>query len=170
MEYFRLEVFRTVCRCGSYTGAARELGITQPAVSQNISALEAELGTVLFIRPGRGSRIAPTPAASILLKYAEKALQACRDIGTLFNPGLSIYKKVYIHFDPVAAETVGSGVLASLGTLMPGTDFSTSGGDAPDVAVKTETSLSGGSCALSFDVSGTMDPVVSIVRILLSSL
>ncbi len=50
MEHFRLRVFGAVYSLGSYTEAARELGITQPAVSQNIAELEKELGTELFVR------------------------------------------------------------------------------------------------------------------------
>ena len=49
-EDFRLRVFDTVARCGSFTAAARELGISQPAVSQNIAELEKTLGVTLFER------------------------------------------------------------------------------------------------------------------------
>lgn len=45
---FRIETFLSVCRCKSYTAAARELNITQPAVSQHIRHLEALYGVKLF--------------------------------------------------------------------------------------------------------------------------
>ena len=49
-EDFRLRVFDTVARCGSFTAAARALGISQPAVSQHIAELEKTLGVTLFER------------------------------------------------------------------------------------------------------------------------
>lgn len=50
---FRLKVFEAVAACGGFTAAARELGVTQGAVSQNVAELEKELGVMLFDR-GRG--------------------------------------------------------------------------------------------------------------------
>jgi DNA-binding transcriptional LysR family regulator len=54
----RLTVFRQVVRCGSFTAAAAALGISQPAVSQHIARLEADVGLKLLDRTGRG--ITPT--------------------------------------------------------------------------------------------------------------
>jgi DNA-binding transcriptional LysR family regulator len=70
MENFRLKVFRTVALHLSFSRAAEELLLTQPAVTQQIKALEDELGVPLFDR--RGGRIAFTPAGRTLLPYAEK--------------------------------------------------------------------------------------------------
>lgn len=50
-----IDVFLTVVRTGSLSGAAQALYITQPAVSRHISALERELGCPLLIR-GKGIR------------------------------------------------------------------------------------------------------------------
>lgn len=61
---FRTETFLTVCRTLNYTQAARELNITQPAVSQHIAYLERAYGTALFAREGR--QIALTPAGEML--------------------------------------------------------------------------------------------------------
>jgi putative choline sulfate-utilization transcription factor len=49
-----LSVFESAARLASFTAAARELGSTQPAVSQRIVQLEADLGTPLFERGHRG--------------------------------------------------------------------------------------------------------------------
>jgi LysR family glycine cleavage system transcriptional activator len=49
-----LHVFEVAARCGSFTRAARELCVTQTAVSHRIKQLEAELDTLLFRRTGRG--------------------------------------------------------------------------------------------------------------------
>jgi molybdate transport repressor ModE-like protein len=50
----RLLVFREVARAGSLAGAARTLGWTQPAVSQQVRRLEQDSGAPLVVRGGRG--------------------------------------------------------------------------------------------------------------------
>lgn len=57
LQDFKLKVFMEVARKRSFTLAAKALGITQPAVSQNISELEKELGTVLVDRSGRAVKL-----------------------------------------------------------------------------------------------------------------
>ena len=70
MENFRLRVFRAVARHRNFRVAAEELLLTQPAVTQQIKALEAELGVALFDRSG--GKITLTTAGKTLLPYAEK--------------------------------------------------------------------------------------------------
>ncbi|MGN8027390.1 LysR family transcriptional regulator [Microbacterium sp. 22242] len=53
----RLLTFEAVVRIGSFAGAARELGYTQPGVSQQMRALERDLKTTLFSRDGRGLKL-----------------------------------------------------------------------------------------------------------------
>lgn len=50
---FRVETFLTVCETMNYTKAAKLLHITQPAVSQHISALENQVGAKLFSYEGK---------------------------------------------------------------------------------------------------------------------
>lgn len=69
-ENFRLKVFRTVAAEASFRRAAERLHLSQPAVSQQIQALEQELGVTLFDR-GRG-RVRLTDAGAILLTWARK--------------------------------------------------------------------------------------------------
>jgi len=76
MENFRLKVFRVVARHMNFTRAAEELLLTQPAVTQQIKALEDEYGVPLFDRSG--GRIALTAAGAALLPYAEQ-LKALAD-------------------------------------------------------------------------------------------
>lgn len=49
-----LLAFEAAARCGSFTASARELKVTQSAVSQHVRALELELGLKLFARKSRG--------------------------------------------------------------------------------------------------------------------
>lgn len=54
-----LVFFEAAVRHSSFTGAAQELGTSQPAVSQRIGLLEADLGTALFNREHRGVSLTP---------------------------------------------------------------------------------------------------------------
>src|SRR3954453_18957761 len=65
----RLLTFREVARQGSFSRAAEVLALTQPAVSQQVGALEKELGATLLTR-GRGGTTV-TPAGELLLAPAE---------------------------------------------------------------------------------------------------
>src|SRR5580698_10285668 len=68
MENFRLRVFRAVARHLNFRLAAEELLLTQPAVTQQIKALESELDVALFERAG--GHVALTLAGAALLPYA----------------------------------------------------------------------------------------------------
>ena len=72
LEDFRLRVFLKVAECGSFTEAARSLGVTQPAVSQNVAQLELAVGEPLFER-ARGS-VTLTGRGRLFLGYARRIL------------------------------------------------------------------------------------------------
>jgi LysR family transcriptional regulator, transcriptional activator of the cysJI operon len=71
MENFRLKVFRIVGEELNFRKASELLRLSQPAVSQQVHALEEELGVALFDRSG--SRVELTAAGALLLKYARRA-------------------------------------------------------------------------------------------------
>ena len=66
MDAHLLRTFVAVAECGSFSAAAAELGYTQSAVSQQIAALENNLGTALLHR----RPVVPTPAGERLLEHA----------------------------------------------------------------------------------------------------
>jgi DNA-binding transcriptional LysR family regulator len=65
----RLLTFREVARLGSFSRAAEELSLTQPAVSHQILALERQLGIRLIDR--RPGGLALTAAGALLLRHAD---------------------------------------------------------------------------------------------------
>ena len=69
----KLLAFVTLARCGSFTQTARELFLTQSAVSHAIKSLEQELECRLFDRLGRKARL--TPAGQHLLEHAQRILE-----------------------------------------------------------------------------------------------
>ena len=78
----------TVAAEGSFTRAAQQLGVTQPAVSQHIAELEKQLGKPLFIR-GRGA-VSLTPEGYVFQEYAAKILHWYNATDTLFGPAGSL--------------------------------------------------------------------------------
>ncbi|WP_417586428.1 LysR family transcriptional regulator [Pararhodobacter oceanensis] len=75
LEWIR--AFEAAARCGSFTAAAAEIGITQSAVSQRISQLEKTLGAVLFIRQARA--ITLTVEGEAWLPHVQSALGTLHD-------------------------------------------------------------------------------------------
>lgn len=71
-----LRVFEACVRLGSFTKAARELNVGQPAVSHQIQALEDDIGLRLFHRMGGGLTV-PTPEA---IAYHQRIFGALDDI------------------------------------------------------------------------------------------
>lgn len=76
MTLRQMRVFAAVARHLSFTRAARELHLTQPAVSQQVKLLEAEVGLPLFEQIGRKVHLAP--AGVELLRYTEQAMELLR--------------------------------------------------------------------------------------------
>src|SRR3954468_23487592 len=72
MELRQLEYFAAVARHRHFTRAAEALYVTQPALSQQVRRLEAELGLTLFRRTSKGVEL--TAAGAALLVHAEKVL------------------------------------------------------------------------------------------------
>ncbi|HUN45190.1 MAG TPA: LysR substrate-binding domain-containing protein [Stellaceae bacterium] len=70
MAYVQLRAFHAVATEGSFTGAARALGVTQPTLSAQVKALEESYGVALFDRRGRGA--APTPLGERLLEITRR--------------------------------------------------------------------------------------------------
>ena len=75
----QIRVFAAVARNLSFTRAAQELHLTQPAVSQQVSLLQEEVGMPLFEQVGRKIRLAP--GGMELLRYATQITELLREAG-----------------------------------------------------------------------------------------
>ncbi|MGV6876715.1 LysR family transcriptional regulator [Pseudochelatococcus sp. B33] len=72
----QLRYFCQLCEAGSFTGAAAELNLSQPALHYQMKELEAVLGVELFRRSPSG--VVPTPAGTAFYAEAMKVLDQCR--------------------------------------------------------------------------------------------
>jgi DNA-binding transcriptional LysR family regulator len=87
MELSQLHYFRTIARSGSLSGAARQLGVSQPTLSIALRRLEEALGSSLFHRGRDGVRLTQTGQALLghaehILLSVEVATQAVRGLET----------------------------------------------------------------------------------------
>jgi LysR family nitrogen assimilation transcriptional regulator len=85
MDIRELRYFMHVARVGSFSRAAAQLNIAQPALSRQLKKLEDELDVTLLIRNGRGVEL--TEAGSILLAQAESLVSQFEDAAKLVRGG-----------------------------------------------------------------------------------
>ena len=94
-NFHQLFIFHTVAQSGSFTRAARELDITQPAVSIQVKELERSLGTVLLERRRRGVGLSDTGETVYgytkrIFSLADEMRLAIQDIESLQSGRLTI--------------------------------------------------------------------------------
>ena len=90
MDLFQLETFLAVAEERSFSRAAARLHRTQPAVSQSIARLEAELGETLLERAARDGSL--TDAGEVLQEYARKMLNLRDEAGAALTDLRSLHK------------------------------------------------------------------------------
>lgn len=135
MDPRRLLIFRTVVRNGSIGAGARELGWTQPAVSQHLAALEKEVGTTLLLRSSAG--VTPTEAGSRLAQHAE-AIAAQLEAATEELADLTALRRGTVRFGtfPSAAAVLLPPVLSRLRETAPDLDVTFEEIEPPDAIAK----------------------------------
>jgi DNA-binding transcriptional LysR family regulator len=129
----RLRAFAALARQGTFSAAAAELSISQPAISKHVAALEAELQVALVERVGRGSRL--TPAGRFVAPYVLRAesllAQAERGVAP-FTAGGAVSLRIAASGTPgtyLLPETV-----ARFDAEMPATQLVLEAGTSADVA------------------------------------
>jgi DNA-binding transcriptional LysR family regulator len=103
----RLSAFRAIMNAGTVTAAAQQLGITQPALTRQITALEAELGLALFSRFKK--RLVPSREAEVLLLEVNRILAAVEEIPTLVR---QIRSGAQTRLRVVVTPRLAAGILA----------------------------------------------------------
>jgi DNA-binding transcriptional LysR family regulator len=100
-ELASFEIVLAIAETGSLGGAARELGLTQQAVSRRLASMEAQAGVTLAVRTTRGSQLTPTGA--VVAEWAARLLEVAHDI----DAGLgSLRKEGRQRIKVVASQTI----------------------------------------------------------------
>ena len=133
-----LSAFEAVCRTGSTLAAARDLDLSQGAVSRLIQNLEGQLGVTLFLREGR--RLVPTDAALAYKRDVVKALdlitrgamrlRSNASGGTISLSVLPAFGTRWLAPRLPAFMSAHPGIAISLGTRVRPFDFEEEGFDA----------------------------------------
>ncbi|MEV7613015.1 LysR family transcriptional regulator [Streptomyces sp. NPDC089799] len=128
-----LELLLAVARVGSLGGAARELGITQPAASSRIRAMEARLGVALVDRSPRGSTL--TAEGALVTDWARRVVEAAE----AFDAGAQALRtrrdsRLRVAASMTIAEYLLPGWLIALRAARPDTAVSLRAGNSAAVA------------------------------------
>jgi DNA-binding transcriptional LysR family regulator len=128
LDLKRLRVLREVAERGSFSAAADSLYVSQSAISQQITALEAEVGSQLLLRLRTGPVL--TDAGSLLVGHAEAAMarleQAERDLDQLSGRGSGELRMISF---PSASVTIVSRAARYFHERFPGVRLSLTEGD-----------------------------------------
>lgn len=118
LDIRQMEVFLAAADALNFSKAGEKLGMTQPAVTQQVQALEKYLGLTLFSR--RGNRLALTQAGLRLIPQARLLLHQSKRTETMMN----IFRKdtprtLKIGYTPWSAASILSGYLAEFMEIHP---------------------------------------------------
>lgn len=149
-----IRMFHEVARLGSYSAAARALGYTQPAVSQQMRALERSVGTPLFTRAGRNLRM--TEAGELLARHAVGILDdlqaAAEQVAAIKHLAMG---RVRLCTFPSASATIVASAVTRLKASSPGIRVQLLEAEPPD----SLSMLQAGECdiTLAFNYEGAAE-------------
>lgn len=129
LNFRQVETFKAVFECGSMTMAAERLGVSQPAVSKLIGALEKRVGFAVFDR--RGGRTLATAEGRLLYEDVERAMIG---IETLAEKAKAIRERRYGRLAIGAMPALSLGLIQELIAELCA--------EHPDVAISMQTRTS----------------------------
>src|SRR6516162_10538126 len=128
----RLRTLSEVARLGGFSAAAEALGLTQPAVSNQIRQLEQQLGTPLLERIGKRAR--PTPEGIVLIAAASRAFAALdQAIDQVQRQGSEIAGTLVLATGATAIKHLLPPVMASLAARHPAVSLRVLTGNTVDL-------------------------------------
>jgi LysR family transcriptional regulator, glycine cleavage system transcriptional activator len=128
---YALQAFLAAADCGSFTGAATRLNLTQGAVSRQVQLLEEYYGCPLFVRVARGLTL--TPEGQELLAPVRQAMETLAQASARVRRGADVLR---VQFPPTMAVRWFLPRLPALQQALPGLEIrvATHWTDAPDVS------------------------------------
>lgn len=133
LDVRRMRVLREVARQGSFSAAAEALSFTQSAVSQQVAALEREVGVTLVERRARGVRL--TEAGEILVRHTDAVLARLDDARAELEAlsGIRAGRLRLCSF-PSAGATIMPRAIAVFRERHPAVDLTLEVAEPPDAA------------------------------------
>jgi molybdate transport repressor ModE-like protein len=156
MDPKRLLIFRAVARAGSISGAARDLGWTQPAVSQHLRALERAAGCALLLR-GAGGVELTEPGRVLLARADELAVQLHMAEEELAELTELRRGRVRLAAYPSAAATIVPRAIAGLRTRHPDIDVELAEAEPPEALALVTTGDADLALVFSYDEQSASD-------------
>ena len=161
MELRQLEYFVAVARHQHFTRAATSVGVAQPSLSQQIMALEADLGTRLFDR--RGRQVQLTDAGRTLLPYATRILALVDEArGGLTEHADLRRGRVTIGTTPTAGARLLPAALAAFNATYPGIELALCEAGSPTLVE----ALARGDLDLAIVILPVRRPALRVARLL----
>ncbi len=161
IEMQALTLAAAIQEAGSITGAAKRLGYSQPAVSQQLHRIEQRLGVAIVTRAGRGIRL--TEAGQMLASRArsiqvelESAFGAVQDLAE------GVTGHVRIAAFPSASSSLVPALLAEMRQRHPGIDVSFIEEEPPEAAAMLADGVV--DLALTFSYADANDPHRTSIR------
>ena len=131
MEFWQLEAFNLIVDTGSFSEAAKQMGITQPTVSVQISALEREFGRLLERQPGKA---VATQTGQALYRYAAEILALRDKAVATHSKQPDMDGTITIAASSIPYQFVLPVLAAQFSMQHPDVRFSLLGGDSADAA------------------------------------
>lgn len=130
-----MRLFVQVVEEKSYTQVARHLGVSQPAISNQIRVLEEKLGVKLFVRQGKSFTL--TYQGESVLKYANRILEEWNSLLEELNEeSVELGGKIHIGASHIPGEYLLPEYLGRIQQLQPKIAFKITIGDSLEIADK----------------------------------
>lgn len=129
MRFRQLQALHSVMTTGTVTGAARSMGVSQPAISNLLSQLETQTGLALF-RKVKG-RLTPTPEANVLFREVDTVVRGLDQVSSTVT---DLQNQRAGQLQIAATHAVSSGLLPRL--------ISNFVADQPDIMISLQTRYS----------------------------
>ena len=151
MQDRQLRYMVEIGKQGSLSGAARHLGVSQPALSQFLANEEQELGTRLFIP--YGNKLVPTPAGNVYISAARQMLKVREQTySRLMRPDPDSIRKIRIGVPNQYYDRLAARIVPRLYGSLKSIDISIKDAVSPDLIKQLDTG------ELDMAIVGSSDP------------
>ena len=99
----KIRTLLALVECGNYTKTAKQLSLTQPAITHHIKLLEEEFGIKIFYKNRR--QLVPTPEGEVLIKYARRAYALSENLRQALSD-VSQVKSLTLAITPTAQNNI----------------------------------------------------------------